>query len=100
MKRTIRLTESDLHNMVRTAINEVLDNMDDTEKAYWLMQQRQERPNIKAKTPVNYEEQFAKQFNGEVYGNPEIFNNGGGYNHNTGTEIGRVGVDRNDRISV
>lgn len=51
MKRTIRLTESDLHNMVRTAINEVLDNMDDTEKAYWLMQQRQERPNTKAKTP-------------------------------------------------
>lgn len=32
MKRTIRLTESDLHNMVRTTINEVLDNMDDTEK--------------------------------------------------------------------
>lgn len=63
MKRTIRLSESDLHNMVRTAINEVLDNMDDTEKAYWLMRQRQERPNTKAKTPVNYEEQFADKFN-------------------------------------
>lgn len=70
MKRTIRLTESDLHNMVRTAINEVLDNMDDTEKAYWLMRQRQERPNTKAKTPVNYSGQFAQQFNKEVYDNP------------------------------
>ena len=68
MKRTIRLTESDLHNMVRTAINEVLDNMDDTEKAYWLMRQRQERPNTKAKTPVNYRGQFADKFNTEVYG--------------------------------
>jgi len=95
MKRTIRLTESDLHNMVRTAINEVLDNMDDTEKAYWLMQQRQQRPNTKSKTPVNYGQQFAQKFNGEVYGNPETFNNGGGYNHDTGTENGRVGVDRN-----
>jgi len=56
--------------MVRTVINEVLDNMDDTEKAYWLMQQRQQRPNTKAKTPVDYSGQFAQQFNKEVYGNP------------------------------
>ena len=45
MKQIIRLTESDLHHMVRSVINEVLDGMDDTEKAYWLMRQRQERPN-------------------------------------------------------
>lgn len=94
MKRTIRLTESDLHNMVRTAINEVLDGMDDTEKAYWLMQQRQQRPS-KSKSPVNYPQEFAKQFNQEVYGNGETYNNGGGYNHDTGYENGRVGVDRN-----
>ena len=70
MKRTIRLTESDLNRIVRSALNEVLDGMDDTEKAYWLMQQRQQRPNTKAKTPVDYRGQFAQQFNSEVYGNP------------------------------
>lgn len=34
MKKIIRLTEGDLHHMVRSVINEVLDGMDDTEKAY------------------------------------------------------------------
>ena len=63
VNRTIRLRESDLHNMVKAAINEVLDNLDDTEKAYWLMRQRQQRPNTKSKTPVNYESEFANQFN-------------------------------------
>ena len=50
MKQIIRLTESDLHHMVRKVINEVLDGMDDTEKSYWLMRQRQERPNTKSRT--------------------------------------------------
>ena len=63
VNRTIRLSESDLHNMVKAAINEVLDNLDDTEKSYWLMRQRQERPNTKAKKPVDYKSEFANQFN-------------------------------------
>lgn len=92
MKKTIRLTESDLHNIVRSALNEVLDDMDDTEKAYWLMRQRQQRPS-KSKYYVDYPARFAQKFNQEVYGNGGIFNSGGGYNHDTGYESGRIGVD-------
>lgn len=106
MKRTIRLTESDLHNMVRTAINEVLDNMDDTEKAYWLMQQREQRPNTKSKNPVNYRQQFAQKFNNEVYpeGNSQVgtnwpeYNEGGKFratNPNGSYAYGGAGVDDN-----
>lgn len=69
MKKIIRLTEGDIHHMVRRAINEVLDGMDDTEKAYWLMRQRKERPNTKSRTKTDYPGEFANKFNKEVYGN-------------------------------
>lgn len=69
MKKIIRLTEGDIHHMVRRAINEVLDGMDDTEKSYWLMRQRQQRPNTKSRTKTDYPAEFAKKFNKEVYGN-------------------------------
>lgn len=54
--------------MVRSVINEVLDGMDDTEKAYWLMRQRQERPNTKSRIKTDYPGEFANKFNKEVYG--------------------------------
>ena len=103
MKKTIRLTESDLHNMVRTAINEVLDNMDDTEKAYWLMRQRQQRPNTKAKKPVNYAQQFAQQFNSTMpYSNVQDANgNNVGYSggYNAGGMSMHHGVDQRGNFS-
>lgn len=68
MKKRIRLSESDLHNIIKESINEVLDNMNGTEKAYWLMRQRQERPNRKSKTGGSYASKFADKFNNEVYG--------------------------------
>ena len=68
MKKIIRLTESDLHHMVRRAINEVLDGMDDTEKSYWLMRQRRERPNTKSRTKTNYVDDFRRKFYNDVYG--------------------------------
>lgn len=68
MKKIIRLTEGDIHHMVRRAINEVLDGMDDTEKAYWLMRQRRERPNTKSRTKTNYVDNFRRKFYNDVYG--------------------------------
>lgn len=68
MKKIIRLTEGDIHHMVRRAINEVLDGMDDTEKAYWLMRQRQQRPNTKSRTKTDYPGEFARKFHKDVYG--------------------------------
>ena len=68
MKKIIRLTESDIHHMVRRAINEVLDGMDDTEKSYWLMRQRQQRPNTKSRTKTNYVDNFRRKFYNDVYG--------------------------------
>lgn len=99
MKQIIRLTEGDLHHMVRSIINEVLDGMDDTEKAYWLMRQRQQRPNTKSRTKTDYPREFAKKFNREFYGNgdkdydgiyvPDIYDT-----HSDGTPVkGKVGVD-------
>ena len=72
MKKRIRLSESDLHNIIKESINEVLDTMNDTEKAYWLMRQRQERPNRKSKTGGSYASKFADKFNNEVYGRDGI----------------------------
>ena len=72
MKKRIRLSESDLHNIIKESINEVLDTMNDTEKAYWLMRQRQERPNLKSKTGGSYASKFADKFNNEVYGRDGI----------------------------
>lgn len=71
MKKIIRLTEGDIHHMVRRAINEVLDGMDDTEKAYWLMRQRQQRPNTKSRTKTDYPREFSNKFNKEVYGDED-----------------------------
>lgn len=68
MKKIIRLTEGDIHHMVRRAINEVLDGMDDTEKSYWLMRQRQQRPNTKSRTKTDYPGEFARKFHKDVYG--------------------------------
>lgn len=68
MKKIIRLTEGDIHHMVRRAINEVLDGMDDTEKSYWLMRQRQQRPNTKSRTKTNYVDNFRRKFYNDVYG--------------------------------
>lgn len=68
MKQIIRLTESDLHHMVRNVINEVLDGMDGTEKAYWLMRQRQERPNTKSRAKTNYVDDFRRKFYNDAYG--------------------------------
>lgn len=68
MKKIIRLTEGDIHHMVRRAINEVLDGMDDTEKSYWLMRQRRERPNTKSRTKTNYVDNFRRKFYNDVYG--------------------------------
>ena len=66
MKKIIRLTEGDIHHMVRRAINEVLDGMDDTEKAYWLMRQRQQRPNTKSRTNTDYVDNFRRKYYDEI----------------------------------
>ena len=102
MKKIIRLTEGDLHHMVRSVINEVLDGMDDTEKAYWLMRQRQERPNTKSITKTDYPGEFAKKFHKDIYGNgdkdydgiyvPDIYDVYSDGNDRTQVK-GKVGVD-------
>lgn len=102
MKKTIRLTENDLNNIVRSALNEVLDNMDDTEKAYFLMRQRQQRPS-KSKNPVNYPQQFATQFNNTMPysnardGNGNNIGYSGGYNR--GGQTFHHGVDNRGNFS-
>ena len=67
MKQRIRLTESDLHRIVKESVNRVLNEVS-ADKAYWLMQQRKQTPNTKAKTQMNYPSEFANRFNKEVYG--------------------------------
>lgn len=67
MKKLIRLTESDLHMIVKESVNRVLNEVS-AEKAYWLMQQRKQTPNTKAKTQMRYPSEFAYRFNKEVYG--------------------------------
>ena len=97
MKKIIRLTESDLHHMVRTAINEVLDGMDDTEKAYWLMRQRQQRPNTKSRTKTDYPGEFARKFHKDVYGDNNDVRLTDGY---WGADSQDVYNNGNDRIRV
>ena len=68
-KKLIRLTEQDLHKIVKESVNRVLNEVS-AEKAYWLMQQRKQTPNTKAKTQMHYPSEFANRFNKEVYGTP------------------------------
>ena len=97
MKKIIRLTEGDIHHMVRTAINEVLDGMDDTEKAYWLMRQRQQRPNTKSRTKTDYPGEFARKFHKDVYGDNNATRMSDGY---WGADSQDVYNNGNDRITV
>ena len=66
-KKLIRLTESDLHKIVKESVSRVLNEVS-ADKAYWLMQQRKQNPNTKAKTQMHYPSEFANRFNKEVYG--------------------------------
>lgn len=97
MKKIIRLTEGDIHHMVRTAINEVLDGMDDTEKSYWLMRQRQQRPNTKSRTKTDYPGEFARKFHKDVYGDNNAVRMSDGY---WGANSQDVYNNGNDRITV
>lgn len=97
MKKIIRLTEGDLHHMVRTAINEVLDGMDDTEKSYWLMRQRQQRPNTKSRTKTDYPGEFARKFHKDIYGDNNATRMSDGY---WGANSQDVYDNGNDRITV
>ena len=97
MKKIIRLTEGDIHHMVRTAINEVLDGMDDTEKSYWLMRQRQQRPNTKSRTKTDYPGEFARKFHKDVYGDDNDVRLTDGY---WGANSQDVYDNGNDRITV
>lgn len=91
------MKEDVLRNVVRNVINEVLDNMDDTEKAFWLMRQRQERPNTKSRTPVNYEQQFQNEFNNTMpyWNSVDANGNNAGYSggYNRGGQTMNHGVD-------
>ena len=69
MKKLVRLTEGDLHRIVKESVNRVLNEVS-ADKAYWLMQQRKLRPNTKSKTKMHYPTEFANRFNQEVYGTP------------------------------
>lgn len=97
MKKIIRLTEGDIHHMVRRAINEVLDGMDDTEKSYWLMRQRQQRPNTKSRTKTDYPGEFARKFHKDVYGDNNDVRLTDGY---WGANSQDVYNNGNDRITV
>ena len=63
-----------LKEATKAIVNEVLDGLNDTEKKYWLMRQRQQRPNTKSKTPVNYEKEFQHSFNGSMNRNNVVQN--------------------------
>lgn len=66
-KKLIKLTESDLHRIIKESVSKILNEVS-ADKAYWLMQQRKQFPNTKAKTQMHYPGEFASRFNKEVYG--------------------------------
>ena len=86
-KRLIRLTESDLHKIIKESVNKILNEVS-ADKAYWLMQQRKQNPNTKSKTQMHYPGEFASRFNKEVYGDV----NGGNIDAN-GQAMGNAKVD-------
>ena len=75
------------------------------------MQQREQRPNTKSRTPVDYRQQFAQKFNKEVYPEftrsgwwaPEGYNEGGHFEQTYGNGLrvhGTAGVDSKGNFSA